>query len=191
MSVEIARPEQLRAQLELRLPRYLSTEWANLALRNDSTYTSATAAARTEGSPMKRSFFDVEWLDGDRLCRRGLVLRLQPEGHRMFLMAMLVKEGRLLEDFTAETSVPVPEVIAVEADPQILGRPFFLIEHVLAGHVPGGRPSIHRDPWLGIPRGGPASRALAQRPPLPRDGARDRLADVAWAGGALWFSLLA
>jgi aminoglycoside phosphotransferase (APT) family kinase protein len=41
----------------------------------------------------------------------------------------------------------VPEVIAIEDDPSVLGRPFFLMDRV-TGNVPGGRPSIHRDPWL-------------------------------------------
>ena len=60
--------------------------------------------------------------------------------------------------------MPVPEVIAVEADPEILGRPFFLMERI-AGHVPGGRPSIHRDPWL-------VSLGEAQRRQLSLNGLR-------------------
>jgi aminoglycoside phosphotransferase (APT) family kinase protein len=143
MSVEIARPEQLRAQLELRLPRYLGGVGQN-EIRDLHVGPLQQPAG---GQSNETVLFDAEWSDGNGVCRRGLVLRLQPGDSRMFLDGDVIREGRLLEDLHHQSSVPVPEVIAIEPDPHILGRPFFLMERI-AGHVPGGRPSIHRDPWL-------------------------------------------
>jgi aminoglycoside phosphotransferase (APT) family kinase protein len=79
--------------------------------------------------------------------RRGLVLRLQPGQNQMFRDADVVAEGELLRDLRKVSAVPVPDVLVVEPDPEALDRPFFLMSRV-AGHVPGGRPSIHRDAWL-------------------------------------------
>src|SRR5207253_368301 len=84
---------------------------------------------------------------GRELVRRSFVLRLQPGQHRMFRDADVVAEGGLLQDLRTVSAVPVPEVVVVEPDPEPLGRPFFLMARV-DGHVPGGRPSIHRDAWL-------------------------------------------
>ncbi len=61
---------------------------------------------------------------------RGLILRRDPE-------ASLIDTERELE-FSAYrsfhgTSVPVPEAIALEADPRWLDRPFFLMEEITGG----------------------------------------------------------
>jgi aminoglycoside phosphotransferase (APT) family kinase protein len=50
-----------------------------------------------------------------------------------------------VQSLLAQTSVPVPAVIAVEDDAGFLGAPFLVMQHV-DGRVPGQAPGL--DPWL-------------------------------------------
>lgn len=82
--------------------------------------------------------FTVTWpgghLDG--------VARVQP-ARPMFLDADVLREARVLVTL-GEAGMPVPRVLgAIEDAP----APFFVME-LVAGHVPFGRPSVQRDPWL-------------------------------------------
>jgi aminoglycoside phosphotransferase (APT) family kinase protein len=90
---------------------------------------------------------DVAWMEGTARRTDSLVLRLQPSGNQIFLNPDVIAEGELLRDLRRATGLPVPTVFVLEDDADVLGRPFFLMSKV-EGHVPGGRPSIHRDHWL-------------------------------------------
>jgi aminoglycoside phosphotransferase (APT) family kinase protein len=143
MAVEIADPGWLRQRLQRHLPGYLS-----LRARSGVADLSVGPLQRPPGGQSNATvIFEASWTDGSQRRRERLVLRLQPQGQQMFLHADVVAEGVLLRDIRRLSGVPVPEVLAMEDDPEVLGRPFFVMSFV-AGHVPGGRPSIHRDPWL-------------------------------------------
>ncbi len=66
---------------------------------------------------------------------------------QIFLAADVVREGRVVAGVGAARLAPVPRVIGVEPSADILGRPFFVMEHV-DGRVPLARPSIHLVGWL-------------------------------------------
>jgi len=143
MAVEIADPGWMRQRLRRHLPGYLS-----INARSGVADLSVGPLQRPPGGQSNATvIFEASWTDGIQRRRERLVLRLQPQGQQMFLHADVVAEGVLLRDIRRLSGVPVPEVLALEDDPEVLGRPFFLMSFV-AGHVPGGRPSIHRDPWL-------------------------------------------
>jgi aminoglycoside phosphotransferase (APT) family kinase protein len=155
MSVEITRPQWIRERLRSHLSRYLR------ALDTvDVEHIEIGELERPLGGQSNETIlFDVRWSDGSMAGKIGLVVRLQPDRNQMFLEADVLKEGRLLEDLRDRTDIPVPDVLVVEEDPEILGRPFFLMSRV-DGHVPGGRPSIHRDPWL-VSLGRPQRRKVS------------------------------
>jgi hypothetical protein len=64
---------------------------------------------------------------------RGLVVRLTPPGPSMFPVYDLGQQVRCLQ-LAAEYGLPVPAVLG-KSDPDVLGRPFFVMER-LAGRVP-------------------------------------------------------
>jgi len=65
---------------------------------------------------------------------RRLVLRLAPAGSSMFPTYDLGSQVRCLE-LAAANGLPVPALFGFEADPSVIGRPFFVMER-LVGRVP-------------------------------------------------------
>ncbi len=65
---------------------------------------------------------------------RELVVRLTPRGRSMFPVYDLSHQVRMLRLAAAE-GLPVPAVVGEEADPVVLGRPFFVMERI-PGRVP-------------------------------------------------------
>src|SRR5258708_7682148 len=143
MGAEISDPAWIRERLLLHLPAYL-----RLHSGLDVQELELGPLERPRGGESNETvLFETAWRADGQPQQRGLVLRLQPGQNRMFRDADVVAEGELLCDLRMVSAVPVPEVLVVEQDCEALGRPFFLMFRV-AGHVPAGRPSIHRDPWL-------------------------------------------
>jgi aminoglycoside phosphotransferase (APT) family kinase protein len=75
-----------------------------------------------------------------------LVVRRQSTGTTIFRDPDVLREARVLAGL-AGGGLPVPAVRWTEADPTVLGAPFFVMEQV-AGQVPLGKPSIHTTGWL-------------------------------------------
>lgn len=86
--------------------------------------------------------FTAAWPGG----RRDLVLRRQPTGG-IFLTPDVVREGRVVAALEHGSRVPVPHVIGCEPDPDVLGKPFFVMDRV-EGRVPAAKPSPHAVGWL-------------------------------------------
>jgi aminoglycoside phosphotransferase (APT) family kinase protein len=90
--------------------------------------------------------FEAEWRERGLGRREALVLRREQTGHHIFRAPDVVREFRVLSGL-ASSWVPVPRVRWAEADPVVLGAPFFVM-HAVPGHVPLARPSIHSHGWL-------------------------------------------
>jgi aminoglycoside phosphotransferase (APT) family kinase protein len=143
MAVELADPGWVRSRLLGCLPHYL-----RVITGSDVTDVELTAVEVPRGGQSNETvLFEVAWTAGAARGHGSFVLRLQPQANQMFLDPDVLAEGELLRDLARVSAVPVPEVFVLEDDPRVLGRPFFLMSKV-PGHIPGGRPSIHRDPWL-------------------------------------------
>jgi aminoglycoside phosphotransferase (APT) family kinase protein len=85
-------------------------------------------------------------LSGARRMR--VVVRVQPDGPAMFRDYDLTREYRLLETLGRLGRPPVPEVIGIDAEGSILGRPLFVMHHV-QGQIPSDdRPSFAEAGWL-------------------------------------------
>jgi aminoglycoside phosphotransferase (APT) family kinase protein len=143
MAVELADSGWVRSRLLGCLPHYLrvitGSDVANVEL--------IALEVPRGGQSNETVLFEAAWTTGAARSNGSFVLRLQPQANQMFLHPDVLAEGELLRDLARVSAVPVPQVFVLEDDPEILGRPFFLMSKV-AGHIPGGRPSIHRDPWL-------------------------------------------
>lgn len=85
-----------------------------------------------EGSPSAGGWSNETVFVRSGECR--LVVRLTPPGPSMFPTYDLAQQVRCLL-LGAEHGLPVPAVLGSEPDPDVLGRPFFVMER-LAGQVP-------------------------------------------------------
>ncbi len=78
---------------------------------------------------------------------RPLVLRMQADGEHIFPAPDAVLESRVLQGLAGARGVAVPGVLGAEADPSVLGVPFFVMDQV-EGRVPQGKPSMHAVGWV-------------------------------------------
>jgi aminoglycoside phosphotransferase (APT) family kinase protein len=84
----------------------------------------------------------ADWGDGER----GLVLRLAPAGPGLFPDYDLDRQARVVQLLRAHTDVPVAEVLWIENDTTVLGRPFYVMARV-EGRIPPDRPGYHFEGW--------------------------------------------
>jgi aminoglycoside phosphotransferase (APT) family kinase protein len=80
--------------------------------------------------------------DGDGAIE--FVLRIEPTSHQLFVEPDALRQARVMS--TLAGRVPVPTVWLTEADADVLGAPFFLMERV-HGRIPGDVPSWHQRGW--------------------------------------------
>ncbi len=102
-----------------------------------------TSLERPAGGQSNDTFLCEAVADGQE---RHLVVRRQAGGTAIFRRPDVLREARVLQGL-AGTGVPVPRVLWTEADPLVLGHPFFVMERI-SGRVPLGKPSIHTVGWL-------------------------------------------
>lgn len=84
------------------------------------------------------------WSDSAGDHAREFVLRIQPTAHQLFVEPDALRQARVMA--ALEGVVPVPRIWLTEADHEVLGAPFFLMERV-HGRVPGDVPSWHHRGW--------------------------------------------
>lgn len=85
---------------------------------------------------------DAAWVQDGTPRSRRLVVRVAPTHYRVMPLSELAAEYRVVEALAA-TDVPVPAVYGYEADPGLLGAPFYAMARV-DGWVPPDLPSYHR-----------------------------------------------
>jgi aminoglycoside phosphotransferase (APT) family kinase protein len=92
-------------------------------------------------------FAEVSWTarDGQR-CRAELVVRVQSSDQQLFVAPDALRQARIMRALAGHPGVPVPEIWFTEADPDVLGAPFYVMGRV-RGRVPGDVPSWHRRGW--------------------------------------------
>jgi len=91
--------------------------------------------------------FDAEWTADGQRCRHGMVARVQPGAHSIFLEAEFEPQYRVMDILGAKTDVRVPRLEGYEADTGYLGAPFFVMEKV-AGRIPTDDPPYHTAGWV-------------------------------------------
>ena len=95
------------------------------------------------GGSNETRFIDVRWTDQQPRAQR-FVLRIEPTQNQLFLDPSLQRQCQLL-DHLGRRGLPVPDLIAFEPDPSVLGAPFAVLECV-AGYIP--TPSYNSAGWL-------------------------------------------
>jgi aminoglycoside phosphotransferase (APT) family kinase protein len=97
------------------------------------------------GAANETLLFDASWTDGGRRRRRGLVARLAAVDplHPIELET----HYRMYSVLGKDTDIPVPPVVGYEADKEVVGVPFFVMERV-EGQVPPDNPPYPAAGWV-------------------------------------------
>jgi aminoglycoside phosphotransferase (APT) family kinase protein len=82
--------------------------------------------------------FEAVWSDAGREHREGFVARVASE-RNLYIEADLALHAQTYAALADVPGVPVPRVYGYEADPSLLGAPFFVMERI-DGQVPGDSP---------------------------------------------------
>ncbi|HXW33692.1 MAG TPA: phosphotransferase family protein [Acidimicrobiales bacterium] len=119
-------PEDLRVRLQ---------RWFGERIGNPRV--SDLAAPLVNGVSSDTVLFELEWSDSEGSHQRSCVARLEPDSssYPVFPVYELHKQARIMRLARARTSVPVPEILWEETDPDPLGAPFFVMERI-EGEVP-------------------------------------------------------
>jgi len=106
------------------------------------------------GVEVPRQGFSTETLlvDVDRTGPAGtrrevLVVRVAPTRHRLYPWSRFAEQYQVITALHEHTDVPVPAPRGFEPDPDLLGAPFAVMDHV-AGRVPADLPSYHAAGWV-------------------------------------------
>ena len=122
-------PELIRSVLE---------RWLAARLGVDRVEVTDLVVPQASGFSNETFLLNARW--GDAPDAVPMVLRSQPQTHALFPEIDLIEQQYLSMKLLAEHSdVPVARVLWAEADPEVLGQPFFVMER-LDGQVPGDNP---------------------------------------------------
>jgi aminoglycoside phosphotransferase (APT) family kinase protein len=91
--------------------------------------------------------FDASWEAEGQQHQQGLVLRVRPSAHKVFMEDDFALQYRTLEILGRETDVPVPRVRWYEEDDSFLGAPFWVMDRV-EGRAPTDSPPYHLAGWV-------------------------------------------
>jgi aminoglycoside phosphotransferase (APT) family kinase protein len=104
-------------------------------------------SAPDAGYSGKTIFATASWTAADGAeCLRELVFRVQVPDQQLFVAPDALRQARVMSALAGQPGVPVPKIQFTEADPQVLGAPFYVMDRV-RGQVPGDVPSWHRKGW--------------------------------------------
>ena len=90
--------------------------------------------------------FQLVWRQDGREHRDDLVVRIEPQGVRVFPEYDLGRQFRVMQAL-ADTAVPVPRMFGQELDGDLLGGAFYVMQRI-EGQVPSDTPSYHAEGWM-------------------------------------------
>lgn len=135
---------QLAGDVRTVLERWLP---ARLAPGGHTGFTISEFSAPDAGYSGKTVFFTASWLDSDGVrAEHDLVLRMQAADHQLFTDPDAVRQAEVMRMLGRHPGVRTPEIVLIEADPAVLGAPFFLMRRV-DGRTPSDVPSWHKRGW--------------------------------------------
>jgi aminoglycoside phosphotransferase (APT) family kinase protein len=104
-------------------------------------------SAPDAGYSGKTIFVRASWTGPDGAgCLRELVFRVQVPDKQLFVAPDALRQAQVMSALAGQPGVPVPVIWFTEADPGVLGAPFYVMDRV-RGRVPGDVPSWHRKGW--------------------------------------------
>jgi aminoglycoside phosphotransferase (APT) family kinase protein len=125
--------QPLAAFFQKRTPRL-----TNFAIRD--------AVEPSQGFSNKTVLFRLTWDENGKPQERQLVARIQ-RATDCPMLADVLKQWRVMEEIAANSDVAIPPLVLAEADPSILGMPFFLMERVEGRPTPDNPPH-HASGWF-------------------------------------------
>ena len=126
-------PSDLQAALE---------RWLAGRLPHDGGLTVTGLRRPGAGASSETQLFEAEWNEAGAPRRLEAVLRSTPEGPGVFPEYDLAMQFHLLRALHEHSRVPVPEMLWLEEDPEVLGAPFYVMRQV-EGEAPSEGPSSY------------------------------------------------
>ncbi len=121
--------------------------WLASALGADGVVTlSELRGPAATGFSNETLIVDASWTAAGSPTEASFVIRVAPTGYSLFPDAAFETQYKVLKAL-ASTSIPVPIMRWYEADPSVLGAPFFVMDEV-KGRVPPDNPPYHMAGWL-------------------------------------------
>lgn len=102
---------------------------------------------RGAGMSHETILFDVIWRQGGIEKRQGMVVRIKPTRHAVYLDDMFDAQFQVMQLMHQSGQVRAPRPLWLEQDPALLGAPFFVMEKV-AGRVAVSYPPYAKEGWL-------------------------------------------
>lgn len=98
------------------------------------------------GSSNQTLLIEATWQVDDQPTSGGFVVRMAPRGRRLYQVYDLAVQYRTMAA-VSETAVPVPPLVGFEADPAVVGEPFYVMEQV-RGEAPPDLPPFTVAGWV-------------------------------------------
>ncbi|WP_305093457.1 phosphotransferase family protein [Prescottella sp. R16] len=123
--------------------------WIRIRLGDPHAHVSAVRKPSESGMSSVSVLFTVDWHEDGRGHRADLVARLVPEATALpvFPDYDLEHQAAVMRDVASHGAVPVPHVRWVETSPEVLGRPFVVMDRI-DGVVPVDNPPYVFGGWL-------------------------------------------
>lgn len=123
------------------------TDWLGGRLEEPSGLCLSPLRQPRTGASSETLLFDAQWRDAEGAHDESLVLRVKPTQHRYYLDDDFDRQRQTLQLLSARTELPVPVIRWHEDDADLLGAPFWIMEHI-DGQVPLDEPPYNREGWL-------------------------------------------
>lgn len=125
-------------------PRLL--EWFRNSADGRTGVSLGSLSASTAGYSNVTLMGSLGWTDHAGPRGQEFVLRLQPPGDAIFPGHDITRQYAVMEAL-AKAGLPVPRLLGIELDPEVLGGPFYLMERI-DGRVPNENPLYHLEGWF-------------------------------------------
>jgi len=99
------------------------------------------------GQSHETILFDAEWREGGAARAQGFVVRIKPSSFTVFPDNLFDEQYQLMKVLSDGDYVRVAKPLWFEADANLLGAPFFVMEKV-KGRVPVSHPPYAKSGWL-------------------------------------------
>ncbi len=134
-------------QRDLEKTRGVLAQWLSDKLGAADLSVSEITGPAFTGFSNETLLFDATWTDGGRPHRQGLVVRVAPTRHHLFLDPDFEFQHRVIKALGQHSDVAAPPMRWFEDDDTVLGAPFFVMDK-LEGRVPGDSPPYTQAGWL-------------------------------------------
>src|SRR5580704_12520226 len=128
------------AKRDLDVARKAITDWLVAQRPDDGALTvSELGSPGGTGFSNETLLLDATWSKGKSTRTESLVVRVKPTGYRVFLEDEFETQYRVIKALGESGQVKVAPILAYEADPTVLGAPFFVMPKI-EGVAPADAP---------------------------------------------------